>query len=397
MGEGGMGSVFEAEQLSMRRMVAIKVLHPAQAKKAVTVKRFHQEARAVGSIGHPNICEVFDMGELPDGSPYIVMERLSGQTLSARAGVLGHMEQAEGVDIFAQVASGLIAAHERGILHRDIKPENIFLSQRPGCPSIVKLLDFGVSKMLTSPGGRHDFDDETLTKAGMVMGTPYYMAPEQARGDRELDGRLDVYACGVVMYEVLAGKRPFAGPNYNALLMQILTGTPAPLRSVAPHVSAQLERVVHRAMARARDERFASAAELRQALLELNARRSGEGAGARGAVSVGRPPPLPIEAPRSVAISFVDSGEVMSDDDGGATTTRRALQAPAPADFSEGSADRTQRLSPEDIERLEARRAEAEAAAISFDDQTIKMGRDEVNAIAKAALERERLRKLGKP
>ena len=392
-----MGSVFEAEQISMRRLVAIKVLHPAQAKKTVTVKRFHQEARAVGSIGHPNICEVFDMGELPDGSPYIVLERLVGQTLSARAAVNGPLAQPEAVDIFSQVCSGLVAAHERGILHRDIKPENIFLSQRAGCPSIAKLLDFGVSKMLGAAGGRHDFDDETLTKTGMVMGTPYYMAPEQARGDREIDGRLDVYACGVVLYEILTGKRPFAGANYNALLIQILTGTPAPLRSIAPTVSPQMERLVHKAMARPREQRFASAAELRQALLELNARRSGEGRAARGAPTGARPPPLPPAVARPVAISFVDTGEIVSDDDAGPTTTRRAPAPVSPSKYADSAADSTQLLSREQLQRLEAARLAAEDGSVSFDDVTVKMGRDEVNVIATAALAKERERNRKKP
>ena len=340
IGEGGMGSVFAAEQLNIRRMVAIKVLHPSQAKKAVAVKRFHQEARAVGSIGHPNICEVYDMGSLDDGSPYLVLEYLTGQTLSARIAAVGRLNWPEAVDVFTQVSSGLIAAHERGILHRDIKPENVFLSQRPGCPPIVKLLDFGVSKMLSRPTSRGlEFDDETLTKTGMVMGTPYYMAPEQARGERDLDGRVDIYACGVVLYEILTGKRPFQGTNYNALLMGILTSTPTPLRSLEPSVLPALERVVQKAMSRSRKDRYADARALRDAL-----------------VLVTQQPIRPKSDSIDIPINFVDSAEVdlhRLDEDNGTTTARRAPRLeddPSSDDaYGEEAVDRTTLMTPAEI------------------------------------------------
>ena len=153
-----------------------------------------------------------------------------------------------------QVLSGLIAAHDKGIVHRDIKPENIFLARRAGCPPIVKILDFGVSKMMPQfQGGDEQLD---LTRTGMVMGTPYYMSPEQARGERNLDGRVDVYACGVMMYEAIVGKRPFLAPNYNALLLSIINTTPKPLREARPATPAELEAVVVRSMAKARDDRY---------------------------------------------------------------------------------------------------------------------------------------------
>src|SRR6185312_7231679 len=158
LGEGGMGSVFEAEHVAIGRVVAMKVLHPAQATKKVAVKRFHQEARAAGGIGHPNICEVFDFGTLSDGSPYLVMERLKGETLAARIGAEGGLPFLDVIEIVMQVLSGLSAAHERGILHRDIKPENVYLAERPGYPAIAKLLDFGVSKVVVSSG---EWDDDT--------------------------------------------------------------------------------------------------------------------------------------------------------------------------------------------------------------------------------------------
>ena len=155
-----------------------------------------------------------------------------------------------------QVLSGLIAAHDKGIVHRDIKPENIFLARRLGCPAIVKILDFGVSKMMPQFQGGEELD---LTRTGMVMGTPYYMSPEQARGERNLDGRVDVYACGVMMYEALIGKRPFLAPNYNALLLSIINTTPKPIREIRPATPPALEAIVMHSMAKARDDRYPSA------------------------------------------------------------------------------------------------------------------------------------------
>lgn len=257
LGEGGMGTVYDAEHMGLGRNVAIKVLSPSQAKKKVAVKRFQQEARAAGAIGHPNICEVYDLGQLDDASPYLVMEKLSGSTLADRITREGGLPFDEILDVMIQVMSGLIAAHDKGIVHRDIKPENIFLARRVGCPPIVKILDFGVSKMMPAfQGGDEQLD---LTRTGMVMGTPYYMSPEQARGERNLDGRVDVYACGVMMYESIAGKRPFLAPNYNALLLAIINTVPKSLREVRPATPPALEAIVARSMAKARDDRYPTA------------------------------------------------------------------------------------------------------------------------------------------
>ncbi|WP_394824156.1 serine/threonine-protein kinase [Pendulispora albinea] len=261
LGEGGMGTVYEAEHAAIGRAVAVKVLHPSQARKKVSVKRFHHEARAAGAIGHPNICEVYDLGELDDGSPYLVMERLVGETLADRIGRQGALPFDEVLDVLTQVLSGLIAAHEKGIVHRDIKPENVFLTRRVGCPPIAKLLDFGVSKMIATGNGGDRDEEMHLTRTGMVMGTPFYMSPEQARGDRDLDARVDLYACGVIMYEALTARRPFLAPNYNALLLQILTTSPRPMRELRPNMPDGVERIVEKAMRRSRDERYRSAAE----------------------------------------------------------------------------------------------------------------------------------------
>jgi eukaryotic-like serine/threonine-protein kinase len=271
LGEGGMGAVYEAENMALGRSVAVKVLHPAQARKKIAVKRFHQEARSAGRIGHPNICEVYDLGTLDDGSPYLVMERLIGETLAERIQSEGGLPFDDVIEIVTQVLSGLVAAHEKGIVHRDIKPENIFLTKRVGCPPLVKLLDFGVSKMI-SPVQSEKEEDLDLTRTGMVMGTPFYMSSEQARGERNLDARVDLYACGVILYEALTGRRPFTAANYNALLLQILTTNPRPARELRPALPLGFDEVLDKSLARSRDDRFQTAAEFQRELQSLRDR-----------------------------------------------------------------------------------------------------------------------------
>ncbi|AKU96714.1 Serine/threonine protein kinase [Labilithrix luteola] len=307
LGEGGMGTVYAAEHLGLSRFVAVKILNPSQARKRASVKRFQQEARAAGAIGHPNICEVYDMGQLDDGSPYLVMEKLDGQTLAARIVREGGLPFDEILDAMVQVLSGLIAAHEKGIVHRDIKPENIFLVRRAGASPIAKILDFGVSKMMSNFQGGDAEPALDLTRTGMVMGTPYYMSPEQARGERNLDGRVDVYACGVMMYEAICGKRPYLAANYNALLLAIINTTPRSLREVRPATPAALEAIVLRSMAKARADRYPSAGDLQQDIQKLITARAVGGAGAidRRIDSAQRPsgePPLPNAESISVEI-----------------------------------------------------------------------------------------------
>lgn len=307
LGSGGMGTVFEGEHIGLGRPVAIKVLNPAQAKKAVAVQRFQQEARTAGAIGHPNICEVYDLGSLDDKSPYLVMEKLEGVTLSSRIQGREGLAPAECIDIMLQVLAGLSAAHDKGIVHRDIKPENIFLAQRLGATaSIAKILDFGVSKVVNPTGVLGD--DLNLTRTGMVMGTPYYMSPEQARGDRNLDARVDLYACGVMLYEMLTGKRPFIAPNYNALLLQIIHKEPRPLRSVRPTVPEGFDAIIERAMKKDRVARYQTAQDF---IRELNAlgrklspRRTGDLA-SNAPLAVRAPPPLPKTMTPNVPIKPV--------------------------------------------------------------------------------------------
>ena len=305
LGEGGMGTVFEAEHITIGRSVAVKVLHPQQARKKDAVKRFHQEARAAGAIGHPNICEVYDLGTLDDGSPYLVMEKLMGETLADRIASEGGLPFDDVIDVLTQVLSGLVAAHEKRIVHRDIKPENVFLTRRVGCPPVAKLLDFGVSKIMAVIGGERD-EELDLTRTGMVMGTPYYMSPEQARGDRNLDARVDLYACGVIMYEALTGRRPYTAANYNALLLQILTTRPRPARELRPALPSGFDAVLDKSMARAREDRYQTAAEFQRDLQTLRDRHQAAQPPIPVAVAdlarqafapKSKPPPPPAAAP----------------------------------------------------------------------------------------------------
>ncbi|WP_272416898.1 serine/threonine-protein kinase [Polyangium jinanense] len=260
LGEGGMGAVYEAEHLAIGRIVAVKVLHPKHAQQADSVARLKHEARIAGSIGHPNICEIYDLGRLEDGTPYLVMERLIGETLDQRIKRDGALPERDVADVMHQVLSALTAAHAKAIIHRDLKPENVFLVRKAGVPPIAKLLDFGISKTI---------DEDTsidLTMPGIVMGTPYYMAPEQARGDRGLDHRVDLWAAGVILYEALSGRRPFVARNYNALLVQILTSKHRSLSEVRPNITRGLERVVDKALAKMREDRYQNAPEFQDGL-----------------------------------------------------------------------------------------------------------------------------------
>ncbi len=261
LGEGGMGSVWIADNLAIKGAeVAVKVLHAHFAREPETVQRFKQEAEAAVCIGHPNIVKVFDFGASPDGSPYMVMERMIGESLAARLEREGRLPADDAVDIVVEVLRALEAAHDKDILHRDMKPENIFLAQA-GELVMPKILDFGVSKILGD-----DAERVRMTRTGALVGTPAYMSPEQAMGEATVDLRSDLWAMGVILYELLSGHLPYEGTNYNTVLIRIATGDCTPLESVAPDLPLGLRAIVSRAMARERGQRFASVGAMREAL-----------------------------------------------------------------------------------------------------------------------------------
>jgi serine/threonine-protein kinase len=252
---GGMGTVYQAERLQLGRQVAVKFLHDAVIRDPSVLKRFELEAHAMSRLSHPNCVSVFDFGVA--GSPYLVMDLVTGQTLRAAIDE-GVLPASRALRIARQVLAGLSHAHAQGIVHRDIKPDNIIVEQTPGLEDHVRILDFGLAKMLNSQAD--------LTR-GVVLGTPNYMAPEQL-GEGTVDERTDVYAVGIVLFEMLTGQKPFRDDDVMEVFRRQLRMPPPPLRRTRPQggYSAALEAVILRAMAKSQAERFATAAALSAAL-----------------------------------------------------------------------------------------------------------------------------------
>ncbi|MCK9462064.1 MAG: serine/threonine protein kinase [Proteobacteria bacterium] len=263
IGEGGMGAVYEATHKLIGRRLAVKFLHASYASNPEVITRFQREAQAAAQIGHENIIEVTDMGTAPDGSPYLVMECLEGSDVKAAIEKEGRLSTKRTAHILVQALGALQAAHDVGIIHRDLKPENIFLTAKGMNPDYVKLLDFGISKFKT-------FDSEGvkgLTQTGTVLGTPHYMSPEQARGEQNLTPQSDIYAMGVILYQMLTGQLPFDAANYNALLIKILTEEPVAIEVLNPELPAELVDAVKKAMSRDTATRFQTCDELRDQLV----------------------------------------------------------------------------------------------------------------------------------
>ncbi len=241
IGEGGMGLVYEAEHVEIGRRVAIKILHAMFTRQGEVVARFRSEARAATRIGHPHIIDVFDSGTTVDGAVYFVMEFLDGRDLAETIGSDGPLTVERALRIMREICQALAAAHKAGIIHRDMKPENVFLVTRDGRPDFVKVLDFGIAKTLDAASDRHG----RLTNPGMAMGTPEYMAPEQAAG-ATADARVDVYAVGAILYEMLGGRPPHEGANILEVLTRKATVAPKLLSQLRPDVPIELERLVMR-------------------------------------------------------------------------------------------------------------------------------------------------------
>lgn len=261
IGEGGLGMVVAARHVHLDQVVAIKSLRPnALANKGVA-ERFLREARLAAKIRSEHVVHVYDVGTLPDGTPYMVMEYLAGTDLGRQLNASGPLPVDKAVDYVLQACEALAEAHIAGIVHRDIKPDNLFIATSAGGKSILKILDFGISKMST----RHTNSGSELTEAGDKFGTPVYMSPEQLLSARDVDARTDVWAIGVVLYELLTGKLPFDG-DLPELCSAILTKPPVPLASARPYLPDSLQGVIDRCLAKELSERFQNVAELAQEL-----------------------------------------------------------------------------------------------------------------------------------
>ena len=263
LGEGGMGQVYKGRHDITGRKVAIKILLREYDNNAEVVERFYREAKAATAVGNEHICEVLDMRPPQMGAPYLVMEYLEGETLKDRIRRGGPIPAQEAVAIFSQILEGLAAAHDARIIHRDMKPENVFLLPRLDDFPLVKLLDFGISKF--SDGS----EDHALTQAGTILGSPYYMSPEQANGETAVGPLSDIYSVGVMLHESLTGAVPFDAPTFSALVIKIVTYPPPHASDINPTVPRELGDVVLRAMARHSTDRFRSSREMGAALVNL--------------------------------------------------------------------------------------------------------------------------------
>jgi len=285
LGEGGNARVYLADDHRTGGAVALKVLLETR-RNVEGIARLEREGRIAGPLNHPNVCRVTDMGQLADNSPFIVMELLAGESLAARISRVGRFPIDEAVDVIFQVLAGLSAAHRRGFVHRDVTPTNIFLTPVGPRSTLVKVIDFGgaLAEDGSTPEGL------PLTAAGIVVGTPLYMTPEQAQGSRVFDSRTDIFVCGTILYQLLTGQPRFQAPNLRKLMEAVAFRSPPPIPTLRPDVPPGLVAVVEQAMARDRELRFATAEAFQEAMLH-------------GAASAA--PPLPAQEPSSFDQSTV--------------------------------------------------------------------------------------------
>jgi serine/threonine-protein kinase len=270
LGEGGMGAVYLAEHPEIGRRVAVKVLRPELIKDPQLLTRFLNEARAANAIRHPNIIEILDSGTRVDGTPYLVMELLEGEPLSARVR-RGPLPVHDALEFTYQATSALSAAHAKGIIHRDLKPDNLFIIKDPHDPERerIKVLDFGIAKLQTTLPG-----EGMRTRTGTLMGTPVYMSPEQCLGTKTLDQRSDIYSMGIILFEMLAGRPPFFSEGFGELVNMHLNIPPPVLRAINTAVPEVVETLVNRALAKAPAARQQTAADLQKELRAAAAGRS---------------------------------------------------------------------------------------------------------------------------
>jgi hypothetical protein len=257
LGEGGMGAVYLGEHVKMGRKSAIKVMNPSMAGDPDAISRFNREAANASRISHPNVCQIYDFGETPDGTIYLAMEFIEGVALTAIIEREGALPAARAAKILKQAADALAAAHELGIVHRDLKPDNVMVVQGKNGADIVKVVDFGIAKAVAG-----DETGQKVTKTGLVVGTPEYMSPEQLSGDK-LDGRSDIYSLGLVFYRMLTGVLPFQADSAQETMIKRLTDEPMSLAAARPDITfpPELQVVLDKALARLPADRYANAAQ----------------------------------------------------------------------------------------------------------------------------------------
>ncbi len=302
IGQGGMGSVWRAIHVTIERPVAIKFLDGAGASAERRAERFLREAKIAASVRHRHVVDILDYGVLDGTQPFIVMELLEGKTLAAHLSEVPTPTDVETLSYIAMVLSGLAAVHAAGIVHRDMKPENVLLVD-DGDAREAKIVDFGISRVIapeTGPTGR-------ITKTGGIVGTPEYMSPEQARGLRDIDSRSDLFSMGVVLYESLAGVRPFESENAGDVLIMIATQVARPLALLRPDLPEELSDLVDRALSRDRVERFQSAKEMRDALVHATTALSARTLRRKSAPEIERQESRRTRSPESLAPSAARS------------------------------------------------------------------------------------------
>jgi serine/threonine-protein kinase len=286
--EGGMGSVYRAEHVVLGSPAAVKILLEKLTRDPIAVERFFQEAKAASAIRHVGIVEVFDAGRLPGGQAYIAMELLRGEDLSSFRARRGKLEPSLAAQIALQMLAALDATHVVGVIHRDLKPDNIFLVQDPGAPGAirVKILDFGIAKLIGDPLARRP-----VSRGGVILGTPAYMAPEQCRGGVALDGRADLYAVGCILFELLTGRPPFVGTGDGEVMAMHIYEPPPRLSNLSPGAPVELDALLAKLLTKSPEDRIPSAAyalaALERAPLDPLA----------GKIRLSGPRPLPEAAP----------------------------------------------------------------------------------------------------
>lgn len=271
LGKGGMGVVVSAHHLTLRRRVAVKFLLPSASRLPDANARFLREAQAAVAIRSEHVAHVLDVGELENGAPYIVMEHLTGTDLGRMIKTSGAIPYEDAVDYTLQTIEAITEAHALGIIHRDLKPTNLFVTTRNEGSPLVKVLDFGLSKMTAQDISA---SEGSLTAAGVIAGSPHYMSPEQIRSLKHVDERTDIWALGVILYELLTGKRPFDGPSLTAICASVIADTPAPIRALAPAVPPALDAAVMRCLEKDPSRRTPSAAEIALAIAPFAPSRS---------------------------------------------------------------------------------------------------------------------------